>query len=218
MEGENTTVADETGSKFNALSILTAIQRLPTPFISAFMLVHLSAPLIASIGGSSASSQVMVSTCPSEYRFCVPKKKVESDVINREASGPGILSRAIYRTFARICTSWDTCCLLPCAAYPSQYQAIPLNNLSELEIHSRKNLAQTQVYAPCNTLGIPGSRLLCHSRRVSQTSPFPSSAAHLRAITFRTGLRVCQVRLADVPAVGVGYLWRFGLCGAIPCQ
>jgi len=49
-----------TGSKFNTLSLLTAIQRLPTPFLSAFMLVHLSAPLIANIGGSSASSQVML--------------------------------------------------------------------------------------------------------------------------------------------------------------
>jgi hypothetical protein len=65
MEADNATVANVgsgTGSKFNALSLLTAIQRLPTPFISAFMLVHLSAPLIANIGGSSASSQVMVST------------------------------------------------------------------------------------------------------------------------------------------------------------
>jgi succinate dehydrogenase/fumarate reductase cytochrome b subunit len=62
MQGNNMTVDGKTGPKFNTLSLLTAMQRLPTPFISAFMLVHLSAPLIASIGGSSASSQVMVST------------------------------------------------------------------------------------------------------------------------------------------------------------
>ena len=75
MEGDNTAVGDATGSKLNksnALSALTAIQRLPTPFISAFLLVHLSAPLIASIGGSSASSQVMVSSRLTEHRFSVP--------------------------------------------------------------------------------------------------------------------------------------------------
>ena len=141
MEGENTTVGDETGSKMNALSVLTAIQRLPTPFISAFLLVHLSAPLIASIGGSSASSQVMVSTYATEYRFCVPKIFfVESDVINLEAPGPGILSRAIYRTFTRICTSRGTYYLLPCAAHPSQHQALSLNNPPAVEIHFHKNM------------------------------------------------------------------------------
>lgn len=72
MEGDNTTVDSETGPRLNIISLLTAIQRLPTPFISAFMLVHLSAPVIASIGGSSASSQVMVSTLSTEYRFHAP--------------------------------------------------------------------------------------------------------------------------------------------------
>lgn len=43
-----------------ALSILTNLQRLPTPFISAFLLVHLTAPVVANVGGSQASSQVMV--------------------------------------------------------------------------------------------------------------------------------------------------------------
>ena len=69
MEDDNATTGSDTVSKFNTLSLLTTIQRLPTPFISAFMLVHLSAPLIANIGGSSTSSQVMVSAYFTEYQL-----------------------------------------------------------------------------------------------------------------------------------------------------
>ncbi|KAH8114072.1 hypothetical protein DFH11DRAFT_1509412 [Phellopilus nigrolimitatus] len=39
---------------------LTKASHLPTPFLSAFLLVHLSAPLVANIGGPSLSSQVML--------------------------------------------------------------------------------------------------------------------------------------------------------------
>jgi hypothetical protein len=76
MEDDSPTASNGTGPKFDALSLLTAIQRLPTPFISAFMLVHLSAPLIANMGGSSASSQVLVRTYFLEYRFSAQKCRV----------------------------------------------------------------------------------------------------------------------------------------------
>lgn len=46
-----------------ALPYLAAASHLPTPFLSTFLLVHLSAPILANLGGSSLSSQVMVSTC-----------------------------------------------------------------------------------------------------------------------------------------------------------
>ncbi|THH04030.1 hypothetical protein EW145_g5825 [Phellinidium pouzarii] len=39
---------------------LSKASHLPTPFLSAFLLVHLSAPLMANLGGSSLSSQVML--------------------------------------------------------------------------------------------------------------------------------------------------------------
>ncbi|KAF8485637.1 hypothetical protein JB92DRAFT_1538171 [Gautieria morchelliformis] len=39
---------------------LTTLSHLPTPFISTFLLIHLSAPALANLGGSSLSSQVML--------------------------------------------------------------------------------------------------------------------------------------------------------------
>jgi len=42
------------------LPILTKLQHAPTPFMTVFLLVHLSAPVIANIGGSEAASQVML--------------------------------------------------------------------------------------------------------------------------------------------------------------
>ena len=216
MGDDNPTASGDTKPKFSALSLLTTIQRLPTPFISAFMLVHLSAPLIANIGGSSASSQVMASTYFLDYRFCA--QNGESDNIGLQAPGPRILSRAIYRICSRIRTSRDTCCLLSCAAYPSQYQTHPRFKLFTVETHSRKILAQTQIHASRNTLGVPGSRLLRHSRQDSQTPPFNPCTAHFRTITFRTGLRVCQVWVTDISTVGLGNLWGLGVCGALPCQ
>lgn len=41
---------------------LTYAQHLPTPFITTFMLIHLAAPALASVGGTDTASQVMVST------------------------------------------------------------------------------------------------------------------------------------------------------------
>jgi len=40
--------------------ILTNLSHLSTPFITTFLLIHLSAPALANLGGSSLSSQVMV--------------------------------------------------------------------------------------------------------------------------------------------------------------
>ena len=45
----------------NSVPYLTFLSHVPTPFISTFVLVHLSAPIVANIGGSAFSSQVMVS-------------------------------------------------------------------------------------------------------------------------------------------------------------
>jgi len=43
-----------------ALSYLTAISHSSSPFISTFLLIHLSAPVLANLGGSSLSSRVML--------------------------------------------------------------------------------------------------------------------------------------------------------------
>lgn len=40
--------------------ILTKLAHGSAPFISTFLLIHLSAPALANLGGSSLSSQVMV--------------------------------------------------------------------------------------------------------------------------------------------------------------
>ncbi|KDQ06718.1 hypothetical protein BOTBODRAFT_60446 [Botryobasidium botryosum FD-172 SS1] len=39
---------------------IALLQQLPTPFMATFVLVHLTAPAVASLGGSSMSSQVML--------------------------------------------------------------------------------------------------------------------------------------------------------------
>lgn len=44
----------------HALNILTNVAHGSAPFITTFLLIHLSAPALANIGGSSLSSQVMV--------------------------------------------------------------------------------------------------------------------------------------------------------------
>ncbi|KAF8528186.1 hypothetical protein BU17DRAFT_73803 [Hysterangium stoloniferum] len=41
-------------------SVLTSLSHLPTPFITTFLLIHLSAPVLANFEGSSLSSQVML--------------------------------------------------------------------------------------------------------------------------------------------------------------
>ena len=44
-----------------ALSYLTTVSHGSSPFITTFLLIHLSAPVLANLGGASLSSQVMVS-------------------------------------------------------------------------------------------------------------------------------------------------------------
>ena len=41
---------------------LTRIAHASAPFITVFVLIHLTAPVMANLGGSSLSSQVMVSS------------------------------------------------------------------------------------------------------------------------------------------------------------
>ncbi|KAH9914474.1 uncharacterized protein B0H18DRAFT_1045155 [Fomitopsis serialis] len=43
-----------------ALSVLTRVSHGSTPFITTFVLIHLTAPALASLGGTSLSSQVML--------------------------------------------------------------------------------------------------------------------------------------------------------------
>lgn len=52
----------------NVLSCLTKLSHGSTPFITTFILIHLTAPAMATIGGSGLSSQTMV--CCS-YLFCI---------------------------------------------------------------------------------------------------------------------------------------------------
>ncbi|CAE6432804.1 unnamed protein product [Rhizoctonia solani] len=53
---------------------LTYAQHLPTPFITTFMFIHLSAPALASIGGTDAANQVML--LGREYYHGVPQENL----------------------------------------------------------------------------------------------------------------------------------------------
>ncbi|KAJ1310244.1 hypothetical protein OPQ81_006986 [Rhizoctonia solani] len=53
---------------------LTYAQHTPTPFVAAFMLIHLSAPALASIGGTDAANQVML--LGREYYHGAPQEKL----------------------------------------------------------------------------------------------------------------------------------------------
>ena len=47
--------------RVTAIRVLEATSHISTPFIVVFLLVHLSAPASATLGGSSLASQTMVS-------------------------------------------------------------------------------------------------------------------------------------------------------------
>ncbi|CEL52270.1 hypothetical protein RSOLAG1IB_00810 [Rhizoctonia solani AG-1 IB] len=53
---------------------LTYAQHLPTPFIATFMFIHLSAPALASVGGTDAANQVML--LGREYYHGVPQENL----------------------------------------------------------------------------------------------------------------------------------------------
>jgi hypothetical protein len=49
------------GSKLRqTVAVLTNVAHVSAPFLSIFLIVHLSAPALANVGGSSLSSNVMV--------------------------------------------------------------------------------------------------------------------------------------------------------------
>ncbi|CAE6525076.1 unnamed protein product [Rhizoctonia solani] len=58
----------------SVLSGLTYAQHIPTPFITTFMLIHLSAPALASIGGTDAANQVML--LGREYYHGIPQENL----------------------------------------------------------------------------------------------------------------------------------------------
>ncbi|KAG9095117.1 hypothetical protein FS749_011048 [Ceratobasidium sp. UAMH 11750] len=68
MVGEKT----PPGSSLSIMAGLTYAQHLPTPFITTFILIHLTAPAVASIGGMNAASQVML--LGREYYHGVPQE------------------------------------------------------------------------------------------------------------------------------------------------
>lgn len=75
------------------VSYLTPIAQASAPFISTFTMIHLAAPIMANVGGSSLSSQVMVRTNH-------PELSERNDVLpgaRHVASGKGILPNFIRR-------------------------------------------------------------------------------------------------------------------------
>ncbi|KAF8610612.1 hypothetical protein BDV93DRAFT_463644 [Ceratobasidium sp. AG-I] len=56
----------------SAMRGLTYAQHLPTPFITTFMLIHLAAPALASVGGTDTASQVML--LGREYYHGIPQE------------------------------------------------------------------------------------------------------------------------------------------------
>ena len=62
MSGDTTNDAPQRNWKATVTPYLTNIAQASTPFLSTFILIHLAAPIMANVGGSSLASQVMVCT------------------------------------------------------------------------------------------------------------------------------------------------------------
>ncbi|KIM87382.1 hypothetical protein PILCRDRAFT_63587 [Piloderma croceum F 1598] len=60
MDNPSSTDSQGPSTRRKALSYLTAVSHGSSPFITTFLLIHLSAPVLANLGGSSLSSQVML--------------------------------------------------------------------------------------------------------------------------------------------------------------
>lgn len=73
------------GPARSRLNYLTRIAHTSAPFISTFLLIHLSAPVLANLGGSDLSSQVMV-------------RSLLSSVLVMSLHTSQILGREYYRT------------------------------------------------------------------------------------------------------------------------
>ena len=57
---------DDTTRK-TAIGHLTTVIHASSPFLTTFLLIHLSAPVLANVGGSSLASQVMVRASANQY-------------------------------------------------------------------------------------------------------------------------------------------------------
>jgi hypothetical protein len=61
VDDAETMSAKGDGSKLRqTAAVLTNVAHISAPFLSVFLVVHLSAPALANVGGSSLSSNVMV--------------------------------------------------------------------------------------------------------------------------------------------------------------
>jgi hypothetical protein len=53
-------MSDKDSFRASALPYLTKATHISAPFITTFLLIHLTAPALANVGGSTLSSQTMV--------------------------------------------------------------------------------------------------------------------------------------------------------------
>ena len=67
-----------------AASYLTKLAHGSAPFLSTFLMIHLSAPALANLGGSSLASQVMVCPPPSTNHQHVHIKSRPLQILGRE--------------------------------------------------------------------------------------------------------------------------------------
>lgn len=160
---------------------LTNAAHFSAPFITTFLLIHLSAPAIANVGGSSLASQTMASaSCRRRVHF--------NDLL--PASWTGILSDIVWREGLRRRANRRALLL-------RHRQTDPFPNAATTEEES------------ADGDGLRASRYIpTHPLSRASPSATVSGRAHPRAWPRRVGLRVRQVRARQVARDKLDPLWR----------
>lgn len=100
--------------RLKTIQALTKLQHISPPFINAFLLVHLSAPLVANVGGSHLSSQVMVCILRTRYWYPHAHRRLNS---SWDESTTRALRPSHYSSLARSrCTSPPASSSAPCSS------------------------------------------------------------------------------------------------------
>lgn len=182
--------------------VLVKLAHASAPFLSTFLLIHLSAPVLANVGGSNLSSNLMVrvSSSPPQKK----KKQCSYDTLNHErisisismsmsmsmsiisaALRKGVLPNIIRRKVPASDAVRDTR-RVRCRPETSRTRLHRLHRLC----HRRQPTPQTHKHAKPRSVRLP--RLPTHPRPYTPTRPDRRVPAHLGRRTGRVGLRVRQ--------------------------
>ena len=161
-------------------SILVKLAHASAPFLSTFLLVHLSAPLLANVGGSRLSSNVMVRTHP-DWKIRSQQTDIPS-VASQVAPGKGVLPNPIRRKISALNTVRHT--------RRVRYRPETLGTHLQTATQTHEHAEHRRLYSP-RLRAYP-----CLHTSARSDRRFP---AHPRCRTGRVGLRVRQDRFESVP-------------------